>query len=233
MAIIDSAAMLARARADVGRARIPQGQCLNWVWTKAGARQSIPPALGRMDTAQHAWEAVEEADRIHGDPNPIAGVTVFFGPSPTRTDGNKDAGDVAISLGGGMLAATDAAGAYIGLISIPARAKQTQRPYLGSSKTLGGHRFSATISPVTVSQIITAAAAEGLNLMASRVIPIKKADGFVKTFLANPDTFEAVEIDATAAAFYKNSGIPTTSDPQPYTVLAGFLNVVTGGRISG
>lgn len=149
MATLDSAAFLVRARAAVGTVRYPQGMCLNFVWLMAGGIQSIPPALGRMDTAQHAWEAVEEKDRHHGDWNPPAGVACFFGPSPTRTDRNKNAGDVVVSIGNGLCIATDSAGPVVGIMTLAARAKQIQRPYLGWSNTLGGHRFSAAAAPVT------------------------------------------------------------------------------------
>lgn len=233
MATLDSAAMLARARASVGVRRVPQGMCLNFVWTVAGAVQSVPPALGRMDTAQHAWEAVDEADKVHGDMNPPAGVAAFFGPSPTRTDRNKNAGDVVVSIGQGLAICTDANGAYVGVMSLAARAKQIQRPYLGWSRTLGGHRFSAASEPVTPTVLIKASTKIGAPLMAARLIRVKsnRPDGSFDEGLADPDgggTWRPV--NAIQATFWQNSGVPRNTDVQAPQVIAGFLDVSTGKR---
>ncbi len=223
MATIDSAAFLARARAAVGLARYPQGMCLNFVWLMAGAIQSIPPALGRMDTAQHAWEAVEEKDRHHGDWNPPAGVAVFFGPSPTRTDRNKNAGDVAVSIGGGLIIATDASGAVVGVMTIAARAKQTQRPYLGWSETLGGHRFSAAavlVAPAELHEaiqivkkeydmarptLITTEKGQWLEL-SGNIIPFTRPDQVGSFTRRHADHYDTLEIsDALARELVKVS----------------------------
>ena len=233
MATLDSAAFLARARAAVGSYRIPQGMCLNFVWLMAGGVQSIPPALGRMDTAQHAWEAVDEADKVHGDMNPPAGVAAFFGPSPTRTDRNKNAGDVVVSIGGGMCIATDSNGAYVGIMTLAARGRQIQRPYLGWSRTLGGHRFSAVQVPVTPTAVVTAASTIGVPTMGARVIRVQsnRGDGSYDEGFANPDlkTWDPIG-DSTQARVWR-AWIGGSSDTQPRKILTGFTDLSTGKKI--
>lgn len=147
MATIDSALFLSRARAAVGSSIVPQGKCLNFVWRMAGSLSSIGNAVGRLDTAFNSWSAAD--DKHHGDRNPPPGVAMHYGPSPTRRDGNRNAGDVTVSIGGGLQIATDASGSRVGIMTIAAREKQTQRPYLGWAGDLGGHAFSAVSKPVT------------------------------------------------------------------------------------
>ncbi|ROP78336.1 hypothetical protein EDF18_0982 [Frigoribacterium sp. PhB107] len=155
MTTIDSAAFLARARAAIGTSIIPQGMCLNFVWRMAGGLSSIGNAVGRLDTAYNSWLAAD--DKHPGDRHPPAGVALHYGPSPTRTDRNRNAGDVTVSIGGGLQIATDVTGARVGIMTIAAREKQTQRPYLGWTGDLGGHAFSvvsATLTPAAVAVAI-------------------------------------------------------------------------------
>ena len=141
MATIDGLAMVARARAFVGRAIIPQGMCLNFVWLRAGGLSSIGASVGRMRTAFASWQATPEAHRHHSDWAAPIGAVVHYGPSPTRRDKNRDAGDIGISIGGGYGIFTDAAGqgSRVGIMTLRARAAQIARPYLGWAESLGGH----------------------------------------------------------------------------------------------
>lgn len=154
MALIDSGLFLARARAAVGSSITPQGMCLNFVWRMAGGMSSVGNAVGRLDTAFNSWQAAD--DKHHGDRNPPAGVALHYGPSPTRTDRNKNAGDVTVSIGGGLQIATDVSGSRVGIMTIAAREKQTQRPYLGWAGDLGGHKFTAATRAVTPAALAVA-----------------------------------------------------------------------------
>jgi hypothetical protein len=147
MVAIDSGLFLARARAAVGSSITPQGMCLNFVWRMAGSYSSVGNAVGRLDTAYNSWLAAD--DKHPGDRNPPAGVAMHYGPSPTRRDRNKNAGDVTVSIGGGLQVATDASGSRVGIMTIAARERQTARPYLGWTGDLGGHKFTAAARAVT------------------------------------------------------------------------------------
>lgn len=126
-----------RARPLVGVARYPQGRCLENVWRWFGLGSSTGRAKGRMNIALNAWLY---ADQQHpGDWNPPAGVPLFYGVSPSRNDANKRAGDITLSIGGGLQIATDVVGAKVGITTIAARARQIARPYLGWSGDLGGY----------------------------------------------------------------------------------------------
>jgi hypothetical protein len=153
---IDSAAFLARARLQVGQRIYPQGRCLNFVWRMAGGLSSIGGAIGMLDTAFNSWRAAE--DKHHGDRNPPPGVALHYGPSPTRTDVNRNAGDVTVSIGSGLQIATDASGAVVGIMTIAARERQTQRPYLGWAGDLGGHPFTAARKIITPAAVAVAIA---------------------------------------------------------------------------
>lgn len=143
---VSAAAAVARARASVISRQVPQGMCLNWVWRMFGAQNSTGYAQGQLTTALNAWNT--SRDR-HADRNIPIGAPVYFGSSPTRTDKNKHAGDVMIHVGGGVLAGTDVSGANTGFITIDARSKQIQRPYLGWCGDFGGRPidFGVTVIP--------------------------------------------------------------------------------------
>lgn len=140
--VVDSAASIERAKVHLGQAIYPQGRCLAnvYLWMLNG-RSSTGPGAGKFATAMDGWNY---AERKHaGDLNAPAGVAVYFGPSPTRTDKNKNAGDVGLSIGGGLGIFTDANGARVGIMSFQARAIQTQRPYLGWTEDFLGYDTSA------------------------------------------------------------------------------------------
>jgi len=161
VAVIDGLAMVARARAFVGRSIIPQGMCLNFVWLRAGGLSSIGASVGRMRTAFESWAATPAAHQHHGDWNAPIGAVVHYGPSPTRRDKNRNAGDIGISIGGGYGIFTDAAGqgSRVGIMSLRARAAQIARPYLGWADSLGGHiiRLATTATAGDIATAIAAA----------------------------------------------------------------------------
>jgi hypothetical protein len=77
-------------------------------------------------------------------------VPVFFGPSPPRTDNNNHAGDVAWSMGGGLIRVTDyPTNGRMGTCTIAQRAAQTARPYLGWTEDFCGAPVSFTASTPT------------------------------------------------------------------------------------
>ena len=134
MATVDGIDAIAQMRAF----RTNQvGWCLGTVWD-AYAVSKVGQVGGSYATAQDAFNATRLR---HPDRTPPAGVPVWLGPSPTRTDANAAAGDVAISIGGGLLVATDYPyGGVIGTCSIDQREQQTQRPYLGWSEDICGYQ---------------------------------------------------------------------------------------------
>ena len=142
MANIDAQAGLARART---RATNAIGYCLAEVYKSYGSVQSIGPGAGNYGIAYNQW--VYSADKHAGDYNPPVGVPVVFGPSPTRTDKNKNAGDIAISMGGGLIWCTDVTPGRTGVMTIEARAKQTRRPYMGWTGDFLGHKL-VNVGPV-------------------------------------------------------------------------------------
>lgn len=142
MANIDAQAGLARARTHATN-RI--GYCFAEVSTWYNSPAAIGPGKGNYGIAYNQW--VYSADRHPGDYNPPVGVAVVFGPSPTRTDRNKNAGDIAISMGGGLIWCTDVTPGRTGVMTIAARARQTARPYMGWTGDFVGHKL-VNIGPV-------------------------------------------------------------------------------------
>ncbi|GAA4176615.1 hypothetical protein [Gryllotalpicola koreensis] len=131
------------------------GYCAETDWEAAKA--SAPGIVGDR-SYPNAYAVWQGAQKKHaGDRNPPAGVPVFLGPSPTRTDANKNAGDQAWSLGGGLIRATDyPRNGVMGTCTIAQREAQTQRPYLGWTEDLCGVPISfpsssqpAAASPAT------------------------------------------------------------------------------------
>jgi hypothetical protein len=125
------------------------GTCLATVWAAYGSHPSIGPHAGQYPDAIDGWRY---ATRQHpGDPKPPAGYPVYF-DALTRPryagDTNYAAGDVVISLGGGLVRCTDGAGAgRMGTMTIAQRAAQIGRTYLGWTEDFLGY------------DIVTAAAA--------------------------------------------------------------------------
>lgn len=144
--------VVARARADVGRAFFPTGYCLRHCDIWFGLPGSKGAGAGKYSWATHVW--TYGTGKHPGDYNPPLGAPVVFGPSTTRKDGNAPKGDVAISIGGGLIVATDASNALVGIMTIAARAKQTQRPYMGWLDNWLGNpitfpKGTATIKPAS------------------------------------------------------------------------------------
>ncbi|QDZ14252.1 hypothetical protein [Humibacter ginsenosidimutans] len=143
MATVNGSAAIAWMRAHGTNT---PGDCLNTVWQAYGSHDSIGPHAGQYPDAIDGWNYA--TDKHAGDEQPPAGVPVYFGVSPTRTDADRAAGDVCISLGGGQLIATDAAGnGRIGITTITQRAAQTARPYLGWTGDFLG--YTVTYTPTT------------------------------------------------------------------------------------
>lgn len=110
------------------------GACLHYVWQ---AYKAHGAATGRSAyTALQAWERTE--GRHPGDRTPPAGVPVWFGARA-----GSAAGDVVISLGDGLVVATDYPRfGVVGVCTIDERQRQINRPYLGWSD----HIFDQPIS---------------------------------------------------------------------------------------
>lgn len=128
------------------------GSCLNTVWQAYGSHPSIGPHAGQYPDAIDGYNF---ATQRHTDMNPPAGFPFFYGPSPTRTDKDKNAGDVVISLGNGQAIATDVSGAgRIGVISLVQRGLNIQRPPLGwTSDFLGYDISTAALAGISATPI--------------------------------------------------------------------------------
>ncbi|WP_243063177.1 hypothetical protein [Humibacter sp. RRB41] len=133
-ATVDGASAIAWMRAKKTN---EVGWCLATCWD-AYASKKTGSIGASYPTALSAWNAATQ--KHAGDRNPPAGAAVWLGASPTRTDANAGAGDVAISLGGGQIIATDyPTGGVIGVTTIAAREAQTARPYLGWTGDICGY----------------------------------------------------------------------------------------------
>lgn len=105
-------------------------------WTR---ERFLVGALGDYDgdgaaDAEDMWKAakIRNAD----DRNPPAGVPVYWG------GGSQDNGHIAVSLGGGMIRSTDAAGAgRVGTVALDFPEKAWGMPYLGWSEDLYGNEI--------------------------------------------------------------------------------------------
>lgn len=106
--------------------------CARWTRERFG----VGP-LGDYDgdgaaDAEDMWKAAQSKHR--GDRTPPRGVPVFWG------GGSSDNGHAAVSLGGGLVRSTDAAGSgRVGTVSIDFPEKQWGMPYLGWSDDLYGY----------------------------------------------------------------------------------------------
>ena len=109
---------------------IRHGMCLFYVWTAYKAEGAR--ADRNYATALDGWNG--SPGKHHGDRNPPPGVTVWFGEKPSSS-----AGDVVISLGGGLVVATDYPRyGVVGICTIQERQDQIGRPYLGWTETILG-----------------------------------------------------------------------------------------------
>ncbi|MEQ6899290.1 hypothetical protein [Microbacterium sp. KR10-403] len=142
------------------------GACLYWVW---GAYDAVG-----ADTTMSAYYALDAFGMSLGhhpasDREPPAGALVAFGVR--KSDGDR-AGDVAISLGGGRIVATDQpTWGKVGITTIAGREKLTGRPYLGWAD----HIFDVPISlPSTASTGDAPATNKGIEFDMSTATTIYK-----------------------------------------------------------
>lgn len=154
MATLDGDAAVLAAKAQTVN---QPGACLHTVWLFYGAHDSIGPHAGQYPDAIDGWRY---ATRQHpGDIEPPAGYPVYF-DALTRPryagDDNYAAGDVVISLGGGLVRCTDGAGAgRMGTMTIAQRAAQIGRTYLGWTEDFLGYDVTTTATAALhVSQLI-------------------------------------------------------------------------------
>ena len=163
MSVLDSAAAVARATAQLGQPD-GAGACLANVYKWFGSVPSIGPGAGHYDWAIKAWDY---SSRKHwGDYAPPAGVAVIFGPVTAPRwygDRNYPCGDIGLSIGGGFAIFTDSPTGNTGVMSIGARSSQIGRPYLGWIEDFLGHDTTAGLAleapsnpaPVVVDNIPT------------------------------------------------------------------------------
>lgn len=149
MSVLDSAAAVARATAQIGQPD-GAGACLANVYKWFGSVPSIGPGSGQYDWAIKAWDF---SDRRHpNDYAPPAGVAVLYGPvgAPRWAgDRNYPCGDIGLSIGGGLAIFTDSPTGNTGVMSIGARGAQIGRPYLGWVEDFLGHETSAGVAYAT------------------------------------------------------------------------------------
>jgi len=122
--------------------------CLHYVW-QAYKAQGASTARSAYD-ALEAWNKTE--GRHPGDRNPPAGVPVWFGAKP-----GSAAGDVVISLGDGLVVATDYPRfGVVGVCTIAERQAQIGRPYLGWSEAIFDQPIAFTAPGAAASGASTA-----------------------------------------------------------------------------
>lgn len=152
------------------------GYCL-WETQVHGyeAPASIGPHAGQYPTAYSAW--VNDSNK-HTDANPPKGAPVYFGISPTRTDANKNAGDICISLGNGLIRCSDGGGSGVmATMTIPARSKQIARPYLGWIDPIYLGHTLVNLGPIT-----TGGAPVASNTLSAATITTLLGDAYVKAW---------------------------------------------------
>lgn len=180
MTVLDSAAALLRARAQIGQPD-GAGQCLANVYRWFGSVQSTGPGAGQYDVALKGWTFA--ASKLYPMEIAPAGVPVWFDVSPTRTDRNKTAGDVGLSIGGGYGIFTDSPTGNTGIMSFVDRSIQIQRPPLGFTTDFLGHDTSAGLAwldntagaPVIVNKPIIVQAAQE-DTMTVRIVKDSASD---------------------------------------------------------
>lgn len=141
--ILDSVAAVRRATLQLGQAD-GAGMCLANVYKWFGSVQSTGPGSGHYSVAIAGWDYAPQ--KHAGDATPPAGVPVYFDrlTAPRWAgDRNYAAGDVGLSIGGGRAIFTDSPTGNTGVMTIPARAAQIGRRYLGWTPTFLGHDTSA------------------------------------------------------------------------------------------
>lgn len=147
--MVDAAAAVVRALATTTN---QPGYCLATVNGYFGYLQSTGPHAGQYPDAIDVWDYA--TDRHPDDRNPPAGAVVLWGAvsSPRWAgDENYGAGDICLSLGGGMVRASDYPTAgRVGTCSIGQRTNQIGRPYLGWCGDFMGHTidFGHTVAAV-------------------------------------------------------------------------------------
>ena len=170
------------------------------VWQAYGSHPSIGTYAGQYPDALSAWN---HAELKHvGDKNPPAGVPVYFGVSPTRTDANKAAGDVVISLGNGLVIGTDVGGAgHIGITSITDRAAAISRPYLGWAADFCGYDvIYNAMPPASTAGLVSAILNNGDNNM----------DELWEYFKINGDTSGTIYVSWNRLGYWGMSGTTFT-----------------------
>jgi hypothetical protein len=122
---------IASANTLLSFGNVNPGYCLHYVWQAYKANGAS--SSGSYATAYDAW--LGSPGKVPDDWNPPAGYPVYFGPRS-----NSAAGDVVISLGGGMCAATDwPYNGVVGTCSLTQRQQQIGRPYLGWTDNILGY----------------------------------------------------------------------------------------------
>ena len=120
------------ARAKASTTNVPN-TCQLWTREIFGA-----PSVGDFDgdgsaDAEDGWKAEPAKYKHPGDRNPPPGVPVSYG------GGSRDNGHRAISLGGGMIRSTDAAGwGHVGTVPLDWPERAWGLHYLGWSETCDG-----------------------------------------------------------------------------------------------
>lgn len=165
------------------RTNVP-GTCLATVDRAYGSLPSTGPHAGQYPYAYDGWLYATKRHPL--DLHPPKGVPVYYGPSPTRTDKLKDAGDVGISLGDGTGVFTDAneRSGIVGIVNLSTRAAEIQRPYLGWTEDFLGRDVSFT---ATASTPVAPAPAPSVTPTAPSILKRKtKMDYFIfKTATSN------------------------------------------------
>lgn len=125
---------MAAARTLLAIPRVTPGYCLKYVWESYKAHGAVSDGK-YYPTAKSAWDQTAQQYRHPGDRNPPPGVPVYWGAKP-----GSAAGDIVISMGGGIVACTDWPRAGMtGTTTLSQREVQIRRPYLGWAEVILGY----------------------------------------------------------------------------------------------
>lgn len=219
------------------------GYCLEWVdWAVLQGKSSIGPHAGQYATAYDAWLYSTNRQAIPANEIVPKDMVVVLGPSPTRTDADKNAGDVIISRGDGTYACTDSptgGGGVIGTCTLAQRTAQTQRPVLGyipnfcgydlvtseDSDSPGGNNVSASIVPDAQSTTIYLASTDNGNRVG---IQSPYHLTLLQRFIANTGTDKmlVVEMDICKSYFSAIGAPQSVNVPAPSPLTPADLETI-------
>lgn len=211
------------------------GSCLRWQYFAVGAEPNLTPAGIAMDAWTNA--PAEHRHPIPTDRPVPKDMIIVLGPSPTRTDHDRNAGDVVVSNGTGIgldtsVGATDWPYAgVIGNTTLRQRISQTQRPVLGYlTWWLGYDLTGAGTEPASVSTPTPIKISEEDMAVNGFIAPDSAGNIWVCDVLSgtryNLIANQSSVANAVASmTMYRNAGIKVITDKQGSAAFRGLRDI--------